>query len=93
MSINIGKKSGPLLYKYPEATVATVVNIAHQLMLNKEFYVKVCHLMNLMCLDPPFDAKFLPFTNQTTSKAQLRSAVSWEALFFVNRLKGNRVAD
>jgi hypothetical protein len=47
-------KKPPLLYKYPEANSLTVKNIALELIKNESFYIKVCHIMNLMCLPPPF---------------------------------------
>lgn len=73
---SLWKSSGPILYKYPEATIHTVTNIAHQLLNNREFYVRVCHLMNLMCLDPPFDSKYLPYTRQRVTKQQLRQKIA-----------------
>ena len=37
----------------------TAKNIALALLKNEKFYIKVCHLMNLLSLDPPFEEDFL----------------------------------
>ena len=49
----------PILYKYPDANPKTVKNIATQLLTNERLYIKVCHLMNLLSLEPPFQEDFL----------------------------------
>lgn len=49
----------PILYKYPDANPKTVKNIATQMLTNERLYIKVCHLMNLLSLEPPFQEDFL----------------------------------
>jgi U11/U12 small nuclear ribonucleoprotein SNRNP65 len=46
----------PLIYNYPPANVRTVVKIAIELLRNPAFYIKVCHIMNLLNIDPPFQS-------------------------------------
>ena len=46
------------MYKYPEANPKTLKNIALELGKNERFYIKVCHLMNLLSLNPPFEEDF-----------------------------------
>ena len=48
----------PLLYKYPEANPKTWLNIAQEMIKDREFFVKVCHLMNMMNMHPPFVQDF-----------------------------------
>jgi len=65
----------PILYKYPEANINTVVNIGIQLLKNPCFYIKVCHLMNLLCLEPPFDEHFSKISMQNADRV-LKSKIS-----------------
>ena len=34
-------------------------NIALELLKNERLYIKVCHIMNLMSLEPPFEEDYL----------------------------------
>jgi len=76
-------KRAPLLYKYPDATIPTIINIACELMMNEEFYIKVCHLMNIMCLEPPFE---LSFATKIHNKDILKEKI-------VQELKNKGVSD
>lgn len=64
----------PLLYKYPDVNPKTAKNICIQLMKNEKFYVKVCHLMNLLCLNPPFENDYL--TNKTYLQSHNKEKVN-----------------
>lgn len=44
----------PLLYKYPAPTKDVILNINNTILKNPEFYIKICHLMNIMDLPIPF---------------------------------------
>ncbi|XP_023247368.1 RNA-binding protein 40 [Copidosoma floridanum] len=44
-----------LAYKYPAPTKMTLLRIAIQLKKEPAFYTQVLHLMNKMCLPPPFE--------------------------------------
>jgi hypothetical protein len=56
-----------LMYNYPPATPEIVTNIGLELLRNKRFYIKVCHLMNLMCLKCPFESEASSIFTQTNS--------------------------
>lgn len=43
-----------LSYKYPEANPSILFNIMYTLSQNVSFYTQTLHLMNKMCLEPPF---------------------------------------
>lgn len=43
-----------LSYKYPNANPSILFNIMYTLSQNIAFYTQTLHLMNKMCLDPPF---------------------------------------
>jgi len=58
-SIRYAFSRPPIIYKYPDCNPKTAKNIALMLLKNEKFYIKVCHLMNLMSLDPPFEEDFL----------------------------------
>jgi len=60
----------PLLYKYPDANPSTCLNIAQELMQNKKLFTKVCHLMNIMNLHPPFiqDLRCSPSSAEETQR-------------------------
>lgn len=47
------------MYKYPDANPKTVKNIALLMLKNERFYIKVCHLMNLLNIEPPFEEDYL----------------------------------
>jgi len=57
----------PILYEYPPANQRTVLNIANACLQNQKFYIKVCHLMNLLNLDPPFEEDFRNSTTLSNS--------------------------
>lgn len=44
----------PLFYKYPFPTKDILYNIQNCILKFPEFYIKICHLMNLMNLPIPF---------------------------------------
>ena len=53
--MEIFNEKPPLLYKYPAPTKHTISNINNTILKNPEFYIKLCHLMNLMDLPVPFN--------------------------------------
>ena len=44
----------PLFYKYPAPTKHTILNINNSILKSPEFYIKLCHLMNLTDMPIPF---------------------------------------
>jgi len=52
--MEISLEKPPLLYKYPAPTKATILNIVNSMLKNPDFYIKICHLMNIMDLPIPF---------------------------------------
>ena len=67
-------KRPPILYKDPDANPKTVKNIALQLLTNERFYIKVCHIMNLLSLEPPFQEDYMStesfFKSETLQKVK-----------------------